>query len=148
MLVDGGLDVRSRFWFRYPENKVPKLLQHELALVVFIVLSLFNVLFALSFFWLFLLVLVFSEENYKLQAWWWRFWRYNELGASTVVGGLFSCGKPQPISSFVSDEAAARLTETWLQSLTPSKKLTKAVSLPSVITAKQLLVIESFDALI
>lgn len=65
-----------------------------------------------------------------------------------VVGGLFSCGKPQPISAFVSDEAAARLSETRLHSLTPSRKLTKAVSLPGVIAAKQLLVIESFDVLI
>lgn len=84
MLVDGGLDVWSWFRFRYTENKVPKLLHHKLALVAFIVLSLFNVLLRfILFLKLFLLGLVFSEENYKFQTWWWRFWRYNELGASS-----------------------------------------------------------------
>lgn len=58
-----------------------------------------------------------------------------------VAGGLFSCGKPQPISIYVSDEVAAWLTETRLQSLTLSRKLTDAVRLLSVITEKWLLVI-------
>lgn len=68
--------------------------------------------------------------------------------SEAVVGGLLSCGKPQPISAFVSDEAAARRTETRLQSLTLSRKLTKADRLLSVIAANQLLVIKSFDVLI
>lgn len=64
------------------------------------------------------------------------------------MGGLFGCGKPQTISTFVSDEVAAGLTKTRLQSLILLRKLTEAVRLLHVITAKQLLVIESFDVLI
>lgn len=44
-----------------------------------------------------------------------------------VVGGLFSCGKPQPILTFVSDEVATRMTETRLQSLTLWRELTENV---------------------
>lgn len=98
----------------------------------------FSCAFCFIVFCLFLFVMVFYEEKYKLQAWLWKFWKFNEL-LGPVAGGLFSCGKPQPFATFVSDEAAARQTETQLQSLTLTRRLTEAVRLLSVITAKQFL---------
>lgn len=88
------------------ESKVSKLLHPMSALAVFIVLLLFSVLFfALLYFAFFFLCWYFLKKvtSYKPGS-----GGFGDItNSEAVVGGLLSCGKPQPISAFVSDEAAA-----------------------------------------
>lgn len=78
------------------------------ALAVFIYYWFFKCAFCFIAFRLLAFVLVFSEKKYKPGC-----GGFGDItNSEPVVGGLFSCGKPQPISPFVSDEAAAQVTET------------------------------------
>lgn len=98
------------------------------ALALFIVHFLFSVLFALLYFAFFFLCWYFLKKITSYKPGCGGFGDITNL--EPVVGGLFSRGKPQP--TFVSDEVAACLTETRLQSLILSRKLTETVRLLGV----------------